>query len=210
MSMRQVVGALDSPVGDPAAKLVLIALCDNAGGHDDDLAWPSIETLTRRTELSESTVRRKIQYLVDRGQLELVGKHPRTRTLMYRVRPTASVTENVGVTLTPTGFHPDTHVGVTVTDVGVTGTEIGVTVTPEPLRTEHEQERASARTKNTHHQPRPGIEKSSNRGSATGQRSSDALADYERAAAAALPLDETQARARALVERLAGAAGSRA
>jgi hypothetical protein len=88
MSMRRTCEALDSPVGDPAAKLVLIALCDNAGGPDDDLAWPSIATLMRRTELSESTVRRKLQYLVSRGQLEQIGVNPRTGTQMYRTNPT--------------------------------------------------------------------------------------------------------------------------
>jgi hypothetical protein len=181
MSMRRTCEALDSPVGDPAAKLVLIALCDNAGGPDDDLAWPSIATLMRRTELSESTVRRKLQYLVSRGQLEQIGVNPRTGTQMYRTNPTAT---------TETG---------------------GVTVTPEPLRNVTEQERARARTTNqSGYRRSAGPGKSISRGSATGQRPSAALAEFDRAAAAALPLDETRQRAAAIAERLAGNLGNRA
>jgi hypothetical protein len=195
MSMRRTCEALDSPVGDPAAKLVLIALCDNAGGPDDDLAWPSIATLMRRTELSESTVRRKLQYLVSRGQLEQIGVNPRTGTQMYRTNPTAT---------TETG-------GVTVTGGGVTQTERGVTVTPEPLRNVTEQERARARTTNqSGYRRSAGPGTSISRGSATGQRPSAALAEFDRAAAAALPLDETRQRAAAIAERLAGNLGNRA
>ena len=74
MSIRAMVWALDTPVGDPQAKLVLIALADHA---DDETfqCWPSVGYIAKRCELGRSTVYRIIISLRDKGLI----KHEKRR-----------------------------------------------------------------------------------------------------------------------------------
>ncbi len=77
MSIRAMVWALDTPVGDHLAKLVLIALADNA---DDEKfqCWPSVTHLARRCEIGRSTVYRSIVHLT---RLGLIHHEKRRNTI---------------------------------------------------------------------------------------------------------------------------------
>lgn len=68
MSIAALNWAFELELKDPIAKVVLIALADQAGeqtGH----CWPSIATLTRRTGASERAIQRAINDLVDAGHV---------------------------------------------------------------------------------------------------------------------------------------------
>ena len=66
MSMRAHVWAVEQSVGDPLAKYVLLTLADF---YNDALleAWPSIDLIAHRTELSLASVKRKLEYLESKG-----------------------------------------------------------------------------------------------------------------------------------------------
>ena len=88
MSIRAVEWALSIPVGNHFAKLVLIALANNA---DDEMfqCWPSVQYLAQRCELSESTVYRAVSFL--RAHEFLTTEHRRwpggvRRTPKYTLR----------------------------------------------------------------------------------------------------------------------------
>jgi DNA-binding transcriptional MocR family regulator len=69
MSIRAMVWALDAPIAEHSAKLVLIALAD----HADDKTmqcWPAADHIAKRTGMSRATVYRAISYLRTNGFLE--------------------------------------------------------------------------------------------------------------------------------------------
>jgi DNA-binding transcriptional regulator YhcF (GntR family) len=68
MSLTAMVWALKQKVGNPAAKLVLLKIADNA--NDRGLAWPSISTIAEICEIDKTTVRRHLKRL---EELNLVG-----------------------------------------------------------------------------------------------------------------------------------------
>lgn len=74
MCIRAILWALDTPVGDLTAKLVLIALADHA---DDDnfQCWPSVSRIARRCEIARSTAYDAITFLISHDFL----KHERRR-----------------------------------------------------------------------------------------------------------------------------------
>lgn len=102
-------------VGDPQAKLLLLKLADYA--NDKGKCWPSISTLSRETELSESTIYRKL------GELESANLISRSRGInqvFYTLNPCHSDTPNpcqadTPVTVTPLSGCEKTPVRVTVT-----------------------------------------------------------------------------------------------
>ena len=96
----------------PMEKLVLLALADCA--NDEGKAWPAASTLMRKTNASESSVRRAVQSLIATGHLQ---QHQRPGTSpVYLVHP----------------CHSDTP--VTVTPLSPRQGR-GVTMTPKPSRT---------------------------------------------------------------------------
>jgi len=63
MSLHAINWAFHQTIGEPLAKLVLIALAEYAN-PDTGACYPSIASIAKKTECSESTVHRKIAYLV--------------------------------------------------------------------------------------------------------------------------------------------------
>ena len=55
------------------AKFVLLAISDNAW-DDGSNAWPSVQTISRKTGLSERTVQRCVQNLFDLGELTIFDR----------------------------------------------------------------------------------------------------------------------------------------
>src|SRR5437773_416993 len=73
MSVRAITWAFKQRVGKPSAKLVLVNLADHA--DDDCKCWPSLRTITARTELSRDTVVRSIRLLKMKGFIRVVHRH---------------------------------------------------------------------------------------------------------------------------------------
>jgi hypothetical protein len=65
MSMEALTWAFAQKTGDPGLKVFLLALADFAG--DDHVTWPSRSTLASRVEVSERTISRYTQQLIDMG-----------------------------------------------------------------------------------------------------------------------------------------------
>lgn len=69
MSIQAVAWALNQPVQDPAAKLVLISLC-NAYNGDTATCRPSHARIAQEATVSIATVKRKLKYLCEEGWIE--------------------------------------------------------------------------------------------------------------------------------------------
>ncbi|UPL20211.1 helix-turn-helix domain-containing protein [Alcaligenes faecalis] len=69
----------------PAQKAVLISLADNA--NDQGVCWPSVESISARTCLSERSVQNAIKWLIDAGALQ--AQQRQGRSTVYTVTPAA-------------------------------------------------------------------------------------------------------------------------
>ncbi|MGY2277420.1 helix-turn-helix domain-containing protein [Pseudomonas monsensis] len=72
MSMNLMVKALDTKVGNPLRKLVLIKLADNAS--DIGECWPSYQHIADQCEIDRSTVRKHIKQLEAQGFLRIENR----------------------------------------------------------------------------------------------------------------------------------------
>jgi Helix-turn-helix domain len=74
MSVRWMSAVWASSTSTGTARLVLLALADNAR-DDDGLAWPSVATLAAKTRVDRRTVQRAIACLVEIGELSVQQVH---------------------------------------------------------------------------------------------------------------------------------------
>lgn len=72
MSMRLMVQAMNCKVGNPARKLVLLKLADNA--NDDGICFPSYQYIADKCEMTRRSAISHIEYLIKMG---LVSKKER-------------------------------------------------------------------------------------------------------------------------------------
>lgn len=72
MSMRLMVQAMNCKVGNPARKLVLLKLADNA--NDDGICFPSYQYIADKCEMTRRSAINHIEYLIKMG---LVSKKER-------------------------------------------------------------------------------------------------------------------------------------
>ena len=89
--------ALNNKIGDPLAKLLLLALADRAD-KETGQCWPSLGRLAEDTEMSSATVARKLNYLAER---QLIQRTQRTATSTLYTLP--YLTERQGVSHKETG-----------------------------------------------------------------------------------------------------------
>jgi len=66
MSFRHMAWAMETKIGDPLAKLLLVALADRAD-KDTGQCWPSLARLCEDTEMSMATVTRRLHLLEEGG-----------------------------------------------------------------------------------------------------------------------------------------------
>lgn len=97
MSFTHMAWALNNKIGDPLAKLLLLALADRAD-KETGQCWPSLGRLAEDTEMSSATVARKLNYLEDR---QLIQRTQRTASSTVYTLP--YLTERQGVSHTETG-----------------------------------------------------------------------------------------------------------
>lgn len=69
MSMMLMVKAMNTKVGNPLRKLVLIKLADNANDHGE--CWPSHQHVADQCEISKTSVRNHIKKLEEMGLLRI-------------------------------------------------------------------------------------------------------------------------------------------
>ena len=65
MSMRLMVQAMNCKVGNPARKLVLLKLADNA--NDDGICFPSYQYIADKCEMTRRSAISHIEYLIKMG-----------------------------------------------------------------------------------------------------------------------------------------------
>jgi biotin operon repressor len=83
MSIRIMSAVFMTPMDDPTAKFVLIALADNAS-DDGENCYPSVQTLSLKTALSESTIHKVLRRLKEAGILTMHGRS-KYRTIHYHI-----------------------------------------------------------------------------------------------------------------------------
>lgn len=117
----------ETETGSATLKNVLMVLADHA--DEDGVAWPRVTSIMRKAELSESSVRRAVKDLEDRGLIHVVEMFgpkgvqiQNAYKLLVDPRNSAkkqyspvSLTGGEGVTLTPLGVSHSQGEGVTVT-----------------------------------------------------------------------------------------------
>ncbi|QXZ16080.1 helix-turn-helix domain-containing protein [Pseudomonas sp. AO-1] len=127
MSMNLMVKALETKVGNPLRKLVLIKLADNAS--DTGECWPSYQHIADQCEIDRSTVRKHIKQLEAQGLLRIEN----------REGPKGNSTNLYFLNLWAVG-QKSTPVGPESTGVGPQPTG---GVGPESTRTSHSSEPVS-------------------------------------------------------------------
>lgn len=175
-----VPSTLDNVPAKSALKSVLLAIADNADEYGRN-AWPSIETITEKTELSERTVQRCIARLQELGLLKVVpnaggdrdcppDRRPNRYTVLVPGLPERgdNLTPRSGRPRRRAGRHPDTPRGDNTTPRGVSPrTDRGVILTGtgcqddtqtvlEPPQNHPPTERADALSAPTPEAPAPG------------------------------------------------------
>ncbi len=83
MSVKIMSAVFMTPMDDPTAKFILLALADNAS-DDGENCYPSVQTLSLKTALSESTVHKVLRRLKDAGVLTAHGRS-KYRTVHYHI-----------------------------------------------------------------------------------------------------------------------------
>jgi hypothetical protein len=85
MSFRAVEAALERSKAKPLARFVLVVIAECAN-HEGEQAWPSIETIARRTGMHRATVHRALDELEEIGELERTSKGGRHGCNSYTIK----------------------------------------------------------------------------------------------------------------------------
>lgn len=116
MSIRIMTAAWDLNLGSHTAKLVLLALADNA--NDAGVCWPSIETVAAKCDLTPNGVRKQMKNLVELGALRIDPSKGR-KSNTYTVTPNA--VKGSPEAPTPNAVHPTPNGVQSVTDTTPNG-----------------------------------------------------------------------------------------
>lgn len=94
MSLKMMLSAMETTVGDKTAKLVLIKLADNANEKGE--CWPSYETIAKVCECSVKTAQRKVALLEEKGFIEktLRKGDKGNQSNLYKLFPSAKGRQN--------------------------------------------------------------------------------------------------------------------
>ncbi|HGJ5882077.1 helix-turn-helix domain-containing protein [Arsenophonus sp.] len=76
--MLLMVQAMNTQVGNPARKLVLLKLADHA--NDEGICWPSYESIAKQCEISKRTVIRHIAELEKQGLVQVFQRERNGQT----------------------------------------------------------------------------------------------------------------------------------
>ncbi len=132
MSIRVMSDVWDLSESTGSARLVLLAIADSCD-HDGTNAWPAIETISKKTKVSRSTVKRAIKELVALGELRVV---PGPAHIRSDHRPNGyEISFSRGFNLTPrgaTGVQSEPHGGSFEPPRGFMGEPQPVLTRPDP------------------------------------------------------------------------------
>lgn len=93
MSFKHMAWAMEVRIGDPLAKLLLVALADRAD-KETGQCWPSLSRLCEDTEMSKASVTRRLFYLEQRGFIHRTQRdQSSTLYTLSPTEPTLSLTE---------------------------------------------------------------------------------------------------------------------
>ena len=97
MAFKHMALAMNSLVGDPLAKLLLIALADRAD-KETNQCWPSYARLCQDTEMSMATITRKLSYLEEHS---FIYRTKRKNTSTLSTLPVSIEPTNVNLPIEP-------------------------------------------------------------------------------------------------------------
>lgn len=149
MSLMMMTEAFKVKVGNPARKLVLVKLADNA--NDQGECWPSYGHIAKECEMGKSTVRAHIKALQDAGFLTIKNRRngELNQSNLYQLtlsrgkpiqrskpaRPGKCKTKTFIDLSQPLAYISRWHRGVSAADIGVSAVDRGVyqPLTPESV-----------------------------------------------------------------------------
>lgn len=121
---------------DPTARLILVILADHFNEHEG-AAWPSVGRVANMAGVSDETVRRHLNDLVDR---KLISKEPRSgQSNLYGITPPLKQPPTPVTPPTRTRGTPHTHVGTPPTPAR--GVSPIYTTLNEPLKNQANKEK---------------------------------------------------------------------
>jgi len=104
MSFKSMVEAFEAKVGNPARKLVLLKLADQA--NDNGLCWPSYQTIASACEVDRRTVIRHIKQLEKDGFLRVEKTYNKDAGKNYSNRYHLTIANGVKKPLVSEDHHP--------------------------------------------------------------------------------------------------------
>lgn len=104
MSFKSMVEAFEAKVGNPARKLVLLKLADQA--NDNGLCWPSYQTIASACEVDRRTVIRHIKQLEKDGFLRVEKTYNKDAGKNYSNRYHLTIANGVKKSLVSEDHHP--------------------------------------------------------------------------------------------------------
>lgn len=99
MSVRVTAQVWAQSKAKGSALLLLLAIADYA--NDSDVAWPSVETLSRKIRMTRRNTQLLLRQLEESGELEVHSGAGPSGTHLYRVALTESVQDMKGVNFSP-------------------------------------------------------------------------------------------------------------
>jgi len=138
VKMTARVWAIEDEELKDARLLTLLSLADYA--NSDDLSWPSVPTLAKRTRISERQIQRSIHWLEQAAYIKITEKgNGRGRVTTYKLLVKGDISDIKGDTMTPFSeeLTPVDSIKGDISDIkGDIGEEIQSYVRIEPLTTE--------------------------------------------------------------------------
>ena len=128
MSFKSMVEAFEAKVGNPARKLVLLKLADQA--NDNGLCWPSYQTIASACEVDRRTVIRHIKQLEKDGFLRVEKTYNKDAGKNYSNRYHLTIANGVKKPLVSEDHHPSDKLSPPLV---TKGHHPSVKLSPEPI-----------------------------------------------------------------------------
>ena len=128
MSFKSMVEAFEAKIGNPARKLVLLKLADQA--NDNGLCWPSYATIASACEVDRRTVIRHIKQLEKDGFLRVEKTYNKDAGKNYSNRYHLTIANGVKKSLVSEDHHPSDKLSPPLV---TKGHHPSVKLSPEPI-----------------------------------------------------------------------------
>ncbi|MGP4905156.1 helix-turn-helix domain-containing protein [Psychrobacter faecalis] len=128
MSFKLTVEVFDAKIGNPARKLVLLKLADQA--NDNGLCWPSYATVAKACEVDRRTVIRHIKKLEEDGFLTIEKTYDKEAGKNFNNRYHLTIANGVKKSLVSESHHPSDNLSPSLVSESLHPSD---TVSPKPI-----------------------------------------------------------------------------